>query len=59
MGTMIEINIKLDEKKAKDLYFVLSHDLITGLLPSDKVDTIHIIKSEIEKKLEEEESNVK
>ncbi len=59
MGIMIEINIKLDEKKAKDLYFVLSHDLITGLLPSDKVDTIHKIKSEIETKLEEGKSSVK
>ena len=59
MGTMTEINIKLDDKKAKDLLFVLSHDLITGLLPSDKVDTIHIIKSEIEIKLEEGKSSVK
>jgi len=46
------IKLDLDEKTAKDLVFVLSHDLISGLLPSDKVDTIHIIKSLLETELE-------
>ncbi len=49
-----EITIDLDEKKAKDLHFVLSHDLITGLLPSDKVDSVLNIKNDLEKKIEKE-----
>ncbi len=49
-----EITIDLDEKLAKDLHFVLSHDLITGLLPSDKLDSILHIKNVLEKKIEKE-----
>jgi len=49
-----EITIDLDEKLAKDLYFILSHDLITGLLPSDKVDSVLHIKNDLEKKIEKE-----
>jgi len=47
----IEINLKLDEKKAKDLHFVLKHDLISGLLPNDCGKSIHEIKEELEKEL--------
>jgi len=48
------MKLDLDEKRIKDLYFVLSHDLVGGLLPSDKVDSINIIKSLLEKMIEEE-----
>lgn len=52
---MDDITIKLDERKAKQLHFILKHDLIGGLLPKDMVDTVHEIKNELEKKLDDEE----
>lgn len=52
-----EINLKLDEKKAKDLHFVLKHDLISGLLPSDRVKSISEINEELEKELKLEREN--
>lgn len=49
-----DIELKLNEKKAKQLHFVLKFDLIGGLLPLDMVDTIHELKTELEQKLGKE-----
>lgn len=51
---MGEIDFTLTEKQAKQLHFVLKHDLIGGLLPRDMVDTIYDIKTMLEKKIDEE-----
>ncbi len=45
------MNLNLDEKKIKDLLFVLKHDLTGGLLPNDRSKSIHDIVEELEKEL--------
>lgn len=45
------MKIELDEKKAKDLHFVLKHDLVGGLLPSDCSKSIQKILEELELEL--------
>jgi len=49
------MKIELDDKKAKDLHFVLKHDLISGVLPIDMVKSIEEIKKDLEKSMDEEE----
>jgi len=45
------MKLDLDEKKTKDLAFVLKHDLISGLLPNDCAKSIHEILDELDKEL--------
>ena len=42
------MKIELDEKKLKDLHFVLKHDVIGGLLPSHCRKSIEKILEELE-----------
>ena len=42
------MKLDLDEKKLKDLHFVLKHDVIGGLLPIDCRKSIEKILEELE-----------